>query len=386
MAPDRPMSKDEADAVLVDLVAGHARIATSMYAVDAHPAHQYLRDTVVTGSTLALWRRTRPQIDALWPSFVALGDALEQAKAARANRPRPDLAELTRLLRGASIELNGEWITATALSDRLELACRDVLSTLAGVAGSVSAVGAGLAAVESALVGARADAAALGAPPGHPLLSVLTAAGEDLAGLRELALADPLGVGPDTGPLRGVADRVAAVGGELAELARVRTTYAGRLVDLRRGLEEVDTAEAAARTAYETAEAKIHKPRLPAGEPVAAALRDHVDELERLGQSGRWMPVRELLAELESAVSGALDAARERERFATGLLARRDELRGRLEGYHMRAHRMGRAEDPALSDLYDAAHDLLWTAPCDLAAATRAVLRYQQSVLGGDES
>lgn len=380
------MSKDEADAVLVDLVAGHGRIATAMYAVDAHPAQQYLRDTVVTGSTLALWRRTRPQIDALWPSFVALGDVLEEAKAARAHRPRPDLAELTRLLRGASVELNGELITATALSDRLELACRDVLSTLAGVAGSVSAVGAGLAAVESALAGARADAASLGAPPGHPLLAVLTAAGEDLAGLREMALGDPLGVGPDSGPLRGVADRVAAVSGELAELARVRTTYAGRLVDLRRRLDEVDAAETAARAAYDAAEAKIQKPRLPSGEPVAAALRDHVDELDRLGRAGRWMPVRELLTELEAAVAGALDAARDRERFAAGLLARRDELRGRLEGYHMRAHHAGRAEEPALSDLYDAAHDLLWTAPCDLAAATRAVLRYQQSVLGGDVS
>ena len=40
------------------------------------------------------------------------------------------------------------------------------------------------------------------------------------------------------------------------------------------------------------------------------------------------------------------------------------------------------AEDAALAERYDRARDLLWAAPCDLAAAEAAVAGYQQAVLG----
>jgi hypothetical protein len=38
------------------------------------------------------------------------------------------------------------------------------------------------------------------------------------------------------------------------------------------------------------------------------------------------------------------------------------------------------AEDPVLIERYDQARRLLWSAPCDLAAAERTVQRYQQAV------
>jgi hypothetical protein len=65
----------------------------------------------------------------------------------------------------------------------------------------------------------------------------------------------------------------------------------------------------------------------------------------------------------------------------SGLLDRRAELRGRLEAYRAKATRLGHAEHPALSALHRAAHDVLFTAPCDLPEATRAVGRYQRAVL-----
>jgi hypothetical protein len=64
-----------------------------------------------------------------------------------------------------------------------------------------------------------------------------------------------------------------------------------------------------------------------------------------------------------------------------GLLDRRTELRGRLEAYRAKATRLGHAESATLSALHRAAHDVLFTAPCDLPEATRAVGRYQQAVL-----
>lgn len=62
-------------------------------------------------------------------------------------------------------------------------------------------------------------------------------------------------------------------------------------------------------------------------------------------------------------------------------LSRRDELRGLLGAYQAKAARLGAAEDPGLTERYNHARGLLWTAPCDLAAAADAVTGYQQAVL-----
>ena len=69
----------------------------------------------------------------------------------------------------------------------------------------------------------------------------------------------------------------------------------------------------------------------------------------------------------------------------TGLLERRTELRGRLEAYRAKATARGHAEDLELAALHRVAHDVLYTAPCDLPEATRAVGRYQQAVLDRTE-
>jgi len=66
---------------------------------------------------------------------------------------------------------------------------------------------------------------------------------------------------------------------------------------------------------------------------------------------------------------------------AAALLDRREELRGLLDAYQAKAVRVGAAEDIELSKLYAQGHDLLWTAPCDLATAAAAVTVYQQAIL-----
>jgi hypothetical protein len=86
------------------------------------------------------------------------------------------------------------------------------------------------------------------------------------------------------------------------------------------------------------------------------------------------------LAGLERTIRQALARAEELRSAADGLLARRDELRGRLDAYRAKAARSGFAEDAALTDRYQSAYDLLYTAPCRLPAATQAVHAYQQSL------
>ena len=103
--------------------------------------------------------------------------------------------------------------------------------------------------------------------------------------------------------------------------------------------------------------------------------------LETLKAAGRWDRLAAELDAIEKEAAAELEHSREAERAATGALGRRDELRGLLEAYQAKAARLGAAEDMGLTARYQQARDLLWTAPCDLTAASAAVTDYQQAIL-----
>ena len=98
--------------------------------------------------------------------------------------------------------------------------------------------------------------------------------------------------------------------------------------------------------------------------------------------AGRWTRLASELDLLDRELATATAGFREAERAVVAAMAKRDELRGLLGAYKAKAARLGAAEDAALAERYDRARDLLWTAPCDLAAAEAAVAGYQQAVLG----
>src|SRR5262249_28328944 len=87
---------------------------------------------------------------------------------------------------------------------------------------------------------------------------------------------------------------------------------------------------------------------------------------------------------IEAEAAAAGQRYRDTQRAAAALLGRRDELRGLLGAYQIKAGRLGAAEGRELSQLYDQAPELPWTATSDLAAAAAAaaaVTRYQQAIL-----
>jgi hypothetical protein len=61
-------------------------------------------------------------------------------------------------------------------------------------------------------------------------------------------------------------------------------------------------------------------------------------------------------------------------------LAERDDLRGLLKAYAAKAAATGRSGDPVVAAAYDRAHDVLWTAPCDIPQARALVAAYQHSL------
>jgi hypothetical protein len=89
-----------------------------------------------------------------------------------------------------------------------------------------------------------------------------------------------------------------------------------------------------------------------------------------------------LTAALGPAAAQARDRATTLAGSVAAPLARRRELRGRLEAYRAKVHSLGLAEDPVLSELHQAAQEILYTAPCDLDEAERRLAAYQAHIPG----
>jgi len=213
-----------------------------------------------------------------------------------------------------------------------------------------------------------------------------------LARMRDTLNSDPLALwlGP-SGPGRGTVDtsgadrlqeRAAAAAARVNELGRLRDEAHQRIAGVTTAATTARSAHDDAATAWNQAAAKIAPGTLP---PPPASLADLSARLAGLGTllaGGRWTRLASELDLLDRELATATAAFKEAERAVVAALARRDELRGLLGAYKAKAARLGGAEDPGLAERYDRARTLLWTAPCDLAAAEAAVTGYQREVLG----
>ena len=377
-----------------------------MYAVDQHPGLGLLRGGTMAGRTAERWRTLRPEVDQAWAYFSAFGDLLEQARAVRGRRrlDTADWGELARLLREPVVGLGADGLSvdvaaagaAVAGGLNLEDLVAQLDKRVAGVIVQLSEVEAAWTAAASAIapVSDRVDAAVgLATQVGAASSAESLRAG--LAEVERLDMRDPLAAAPagrlsdatrsrlDT--LAAAADRTQA---ELAELTRLREAYPQRRTALVSLVDDVAAAEEGVGAAQQRATEKIANPGLGAVPAAAAILRARIPALDRLALDAQWRQLSADLSTVEASAARARDRALELTRAADGLLDRRDELRGRLEAYRAKAAARGFAEHEALSGCYTRAHDLLFTAPCDLRASTRAVHEYQQtlaSVLGSIE-
>ncbi|MCW2527854.1 MAG: hypothetical protein JWM76_2714 [Pseudonocardiales bacterium] len=95
---------------------------------------------------------------------------------------------------------------------------------------------------------------------------------------------------------------------------------------------------------------------------------------------GSWTAVRAELDTYSARVELVARALAEASRRFTAPLTERAELRGLADAYRAKSAAAGLIEDPALDQAYQRARAVLWSAPCDLAAATPLVEAYSQAV------
>jgi hypothetical protein len=166
---------------------------------------------------------------------------------------------------------------------------------------------------------------------------------------------------------------LATVSARLAGLAAVRDGWAEQLRELAALLQEIGTLREQEEQARQRAQELIANPGLVAPPDRLPVLRSRLNALTaHAGWPARVIALAELRATADDA-AGELRAACAR---ASGLLDRRTELCGRFKAYRAKAARLGLAEHPEALALDERIRQLLWTRPCDLAAATRVLAKY----------
>ncbi|OLB63958.1 MAG: hypothetical protein AUI10_13145 [Actinobacteria bacterium 13_2_20CM_2_72_6] len=392
------MSREAVDETLAGLGAAHDRIAAAMFTIDSHPALAYLRGGGLAGLTQARWAALQPEVDRLWAQFAVLGDLLERARGIRGQRrPDDDDWAALRLMCGEPVvALDATGMPAEAgnaapaarvrlwdLAGQLERRCATVTGHLSDVDSSWSVVAGRYAPLTQDVDALVAQAASVGlADAAEPLSATL-------AEVARSDLGDPLSAAPGGRlsasaqvRLDGVVARMAQLRDRVGQLVGIRDGYPRRVAELRALVDAVATAEERLTGSYARAVDRIADTGLPPVPEAARVLQGRLADLDRLHREGRWGPLVDAAATLERSATRARARADELREAADGLLARRDELRGRLEAYRAKAATLGYAEDEELTELHTRARELLYTAPCDLRAATRATFAYQQALAG----
>ena len=394
------LTRDQAGAAVKAAVAERAAIQANLLELDSSFGKQLLAGAELTGETRRRWDAASATLATIWQVFSAYSSVIDQAAEAVTRHLGPrELAALTALLSGRSVQLASgpaplagrdladpgreELTLATAVA-RMRRAFGTVTEVVSAAEHVWTEVAGRLDAIAAELGGVTPQAATLG---DEALTGNLAAAQGQLARLRDTLNSDPLalwqgGGAVDTSAADRLAERVAALVPRVDELVRLR-------VDAHQRVAEVRTAAAAARSArddavaaWQRAAVKIAAAALPPQPAALADLSARLAALDTLLAGGRWTRLASELDLLDRELATATANFKEAERAVVSAMGKRDELRGLLGAYKAKAARLGAAEDAALAERYDQARQLLWTAPCDLAAAEAAVAGYQQAVLG----
>jgi hypothetical protein len=394
------LTRDQAGAAVKAAVAERDAIQANLLELDSSFGKQLLAGAELTGDTKRRWDATAATLATLWQVYSAYSAVVDQAAEAVTRHLGPrELAAITTLLTGRSVQLASgpaplagrdladsgrEDLTLATAVARMRGAFAAVTEVVSAaehvwteVAGRLDAIGAELARVTP-------QAATLG---DEALTGNLAAAQGQLARLRDALNSDPLALWQGSGAVDiSAADRlqeqVAAAVARVDDLVRLRDDSHQRIAGVTAAAAAARSAREDAVAAWRQASAKIAARALP---PEPADLADLSARLAGLGAllaDGRWTRLESELDLLDRELATATAGFKEAERAVVAAMGKRDELRGLLGAYKAKAARLGAVEDPGLADRYDRARDLLWTAPCDLAAAEAAVAGYQQAVLG----
>ncbi len=403
-----PLTREQAEAAARAAAAERDTIQSNLLELDGSFGKRLLAGAKLTGESRASWDTASASLAGLWDTFTAYSSVIDRATEmlAAPGRMQPArLGEVASLLNGPSVlltravaPLGQRELTAGGQSSLTPQATvREMRASFSAVAAVITAaesvwneVSDGIRQLTTSVETAKREIAGL---DDSDLSLALAQAETGLGELRALLNTDPLalwrGGKVDLSWLDRLSGQTSAVTAQVAELARVRAEAGQRLAEITAAVTAAQQACLDASAARERAGTRI---TVPAYGPLpdVSGLAGRLDGLRALQAAGRWTRLAGELDGLAREAAAATKQCKDAEQAAAGLVQQRNELRGRLDAYRAKAGGLGAAENAELDQRYQQARELLWTAPCDLAAATAAVNGYQQAVLhlrrSGDRS
>jgi hypothetical protein len=382
------MSREDPTHELTRLQEASDRISANLVELEIDSSRQLLEVSTLTGRSADRWSRASAALTDLWRWQGQLKQLLERADKLRGPWRSN---ELRSLLAGESIELTRSEVplaerdllgsaeitircTAEELLERMSHAFDEANTVVAEFGDGWSALTPRVTAAQVALDEAQALAAGLGEPDRRDLDEAARA----VARLATSANADPLSTAP--AQLDRLIESLHEIRRDLDATAALRREFDTRLADARALLASLETTAGEGRAAHEEAVVKISVP--PAPGPCAP--QDHLgmelDEIASLARSGAWRDARHKLDAWTSRTEALLDDARQVVRANRAPIEARNQFRALLEAYQVKARRLGVVEDPELEQTFARAHEVLYTAPTDLALVAQLVRRYQELI------
>jgi hypothetical protein len=379
-----------ADTELLRLETAVTAIAANLVDLDDNPHRKELDKTKLTGRTATAWADATDALTQLWDGYRMLTEQIAKARLVRDQRRFNDRerAEFIHLILGKSVTLS---TTTVPLAQRgllgtgqISTTCSpgELLSAMETAFATAATVVTQAGDVWQKLLPAAADTAAqldnvrrLTREAGGSTVT-LDEADRRLGAFTSTLATDPLGA--DASALTGVRDLIAKADAERTSAADLKRELERRLADAHTLVSEVQAARRAAETARDNAEGRFDDHEILTVRDVA--LIPDLAGLDALAAAGQWALISPRLSDWTRRARehlAALNAATARN---AGLLNSRNEMRGRLDAYKAKALSRGLGEDATLTPLADQARDLLYTAPCDLGAARRAVDAYQEAL------
>jgi hypothetical protein len=189
---------------------------------------------------------------------------------------------------------------------------------------------------------------------------------------------DPLSV--DANEVERFVRAVGRIHEDLESSAGFKRAFEVRIAQARELLAQLQAEVVEAQRARAEVLVKIQAAQVPPAPEPGAALADELVSIADLGRHEAWHDARRALAGWRSRVDALRGDASETLASSRAPIETRNQFRGLLDAYQVKAKRLGVIEEPELADVFARAQEVLYNAPTDLALAAELVRSYQQAL------
>jgi DNA repair exonuclease SbcCD ATPase subunit len=364
------------------------RISANLVDLEIDSGRQLLDASTLEGRSAARWAEASAALTELWHEHGLLQELLRAADELRGARHADDLAELLggpsiglavadvpiaerHLLGSSQVE---ERCTPDQLLVRMSAAFDQVRATIAEIGGAWDLLmpKLDLARRSSVEAGRLAEELDEANPAG------LDGAVARLDAVTATATADPLSA--SAAEIEQLSASLRTIVSELEAALELKRGFERRLLESRERLDSLEGALSECARAREELARKISNVTAASDPGPHAQLGPELEVIAASAGRREWREAARALDAWTARVDSLMTQATTARAANRAPIEARNQLRGLLDAYRVKAARLGRVEDQQLAAVFQQAQSILYTAPTDLAQAAQLVRAYQQEL------